>query len=131
MQYTYNCTLFNLLSRYRRVVKVKLPPPLHPRNIPVHNIQEAGWAPRALQDGCKKSCPTPILCPQTVQPIMRCPTNYSIMTVLDAITGTVFIVDAFNVGHIFLSLHITHRSISPLSQHTTLCICTVRSFVFF
>jgi len=44
------------------------------------------------------------------------------MALLDTITGTIFIVDSFNVGHIFLSLRIAHRSISPLSQHTTLCI---------
>ena len=59
---------------------------------------------------------------QTVQPVMRCPTNYGIMALLDVVTGAIFIVDSFNVGHIFLSLCITQSSISPLSQHTTLCI---------
>ena len=70
MQYMYNCTLCLTLSLdtggwlnsscHHRCT---------PRNNPVRNIQGGGWAPRTLQNGCKKSCPTPIICPQTVQPV--------------------------------------------------------------
>ena len=42
------------------------------------------------------------------------------MALLDALAGATFIVDAFNVGDIFLQLRITHRSISLQFQHTAL-----------
>jgi len=76
---------------------------------------------RVGQEGCVKSCPTPTLCPQTVQHVMRCYSNCGIMALLDVVTGAVFIVNAFNDGNIFLSLRITLLSnFSPLSAHNTL-----------
>jgi len=41
-------------------------------------VQEAGWAPLGLGagvDGCRKSCPQP----QTLQSIVSCYTNYTIL----------------------------------------------------
>jgi hypothetical protein len=45
--------------------------------------------------------------PKTVQPLNSCYSNYDIMALLDVVTGAVFIVDAFNVDDIFLSLPYT------------------------
>jgi len=123
MQQTYNCTLCLTSSLDTDGwLKSSCRHRCTPHNNSAHIIQGAGWAPRALQDGCEKPRPTPTICPQTVQPVNVFYTNYGIMAVLDAITGTISIVDSFKVGLIFLSLRIAQRSISPLSQHTTLCI---------
>ena len=65
-----------------------------------------GWAQKAGQEGCEESRPTPVLNPRTFKTGTSCYSYYGIKDPIDVDTGAVFIVDAFSIGDIYLSLRI-------------------------